>query len=264
MRAAWAIPLLDDIGDFAWEAIFHYVKGLRMPDPLRDGQSKKLFDAVDSKTGTGWSLKALQLKRKELPPSGFSFYFVIQRASILKEETKKSKKSKANNQEVNVPTLFEIAVEPIKEEEIAVPKVTLDSKEEDIGHALLNFWNNKVTRDMEAQKVKDGRLCILLKNHSRQQYMLVECPIPLFDPEKYQWQWSEGHRGLHGTNIDTQDVELKWYHGQTQFFQKMRIPEDAPRVVIEPVRLQEAHQFINDMLELLTKQAKSVKANYLP
>jgi hypothetical protein len=46
LEAAFTIPLIDDVEDFVWEAVFHYVKEIPLPDPIAEGHSKKLFDAV--------------------------------------------------------------------------------------------------------------------------------------------------------------------------------------------------------------------------
>jgi len=58
--AAIASPLIGSIEDYSWEAIFHYIKNIPLSDPAL-GRSKLLYDAVDSKTASGWSLKSLQL-----------------------------------------------------------------------------------------------------------------------------------------------------------------------------------------------------------
>lgn len=242
LKAAWAIPFLDDVGDFAWEAAFHYVKGLPVPNTLEGGQSKLLFDAVDSKTGRGWSLKALQLKLKTLPPAGYKFEFIIQRASILK----KKKGNKKSTEQLTLAVQAEDT--PV---EIIEHEVSLDSPEEEIGRVLINFWNNKVKNDMKVQSVKDGRLSVLLKNASRQQYALIEKPIPIFNEANFEWSWTNENRaGFQAKDKKTGEVVLKWYHGQTQLFQVMTIPEDAIRVQIVPKRL-EAEKFVTEILKLL-------------
>lgn len=245
LRAAWAIPLLDDIGDFAWEAAFHYVKGLPIPDPLQGGQSKKLFDAVDNKTGRGWSLKAHLMKRKTLPPAGSKFEFIIQRASILKKTKGKKKSTKQLTLAVQAE---DTPVEVIEQE------ISLDSPVSDIGRTLINFWNNKVKNDMRVQSVTDGRLSVLVKNANRQEYVLIEIPIPIFNEDDFEWSWTdENHVGFQAKNKNTSEVVLKWYHGQTQLFQVMTIPEDATRVQITPKRL-DAENFVTEILRLLPPQ----------
>jgi hypothetical protein len=252
LKAAWAIPFLDDVGDFAWEAAFHYIKGLPVPDPLQGGQSKLLFDAVDSKTGIGWSLKALQLNRQTLPPAGSKFEFIIQRASILKK--KKGKKRSA--QQLTLAVKAEDTPVEIIEQEIS-----LDSSEAAIGRALINYWNKKVERDMRAQAVRDGRLSVLLKNANRQEYLLIEKPIPIFNEDDFEWSWTDNDRvGFQAKDKKTNEVALKWYHGQTQLFQVMTIPEHATRVQVVPRRL-EADRFVTEILKLLSPQVvgKSAK-----
>jgi hypothetical protein len=242
LTAAWAVPFVDDIGDFIWEAAFHYVKGLPIPDPLKGGQSKSLFDAVDEKTKRGWSLKAILKKRKTLPPAGSRVEFVIQRASILKKKKGKGAKSAELTFAVRAE---DTPVEVIKKE------ISLDSPEEEIGLALINFWNNKVRNDMKAQGVKEGFLSVLLKSGDRKEYILIEQPIPIFKAEDFVWSWTDEERvGFQAKYKGTDEVVLKWYHGQTQLFQVITIPEDATRVKIEPRRL-EAEKFVGEILKLL-------------
>jgi hypothetical protein len=58
--ATVASPIIGSIEDYTWEAIFHYVKNIPLSDPAL-GRSKLLYDAVDTTTASGWSLKSLQL-----------------------------------------------------------------------------------------------------------------------------------------------------------------------------------------------------------
>jgi hypothetical protein len=81
LAAAFTVPIIDDVEDFVWEAVFHHVKNIRLPDPITEGRTKLLFDAVAS-DGRGWSLKTL-LWNQHLP--GSNFEFVIQRADVFKK-----------------------------------------------------------------------------------------------------------------------------------------------------------------------------------
>lgn len=69
--ATVASPVIGSIEDYAWEAIFHYIKDIPLSDPAL-GRSKLLYDAVDVTTQTGWSLKSLQLNN---PASGNTLFF---------------------------------------------------------------------------------------------------------------------------------------------------------------------------------------------
>ncbi len=60
LRAAIAVPFIDDIEDYIWEAIFSYAKNIPLVDPIVHTRTKRLFDVVDSKRKIGWSCKALQ------------------------------------------------------------------------------------------------------------------------------------------------------------------------------------------------------------
>jgi hypothetical protein len=63
IAATIASPLIGSIEDYTWEAIFHHVKDIPLSDPAL-GRSKLLYDAVDIRTSTGWSLKSLQLNKR--------------------------------------------------------------------------------------------------------------------------------------------------------------------------------------------------------
>lgn len=52
--ATVASPVIGSIEDYAWEAIFHYVKDIPLSDPAF-GRSKLLYDTVDIQTRSGWS-----------------------------------------------------------------------------------------------------------------------------------------------------------------------------------------------------------------
>jgi len=47
LQTAFAIPFIDDVEDFVWEAIFAYAKNIPLPDPLFNTRYKTLFDVVD-------------------------------------------------------------------------------------------------------------------------------------------------------------------------------------------------------------------------
>lgn len=71
--ATIASPVIGSIEDYTWEAIFHYVKDIPLSDPAL-GRSKLLYDAVDTTTRTGWSLKSLQLNSLILGNSLKGYY----------------------------------------------------------------------------------------------------------------------------------------------------------------------------------------------
>jgi hypothetical protein len=194
LQAAWAVPFIEDIGDFTWEAIFHYVKGLGIADPLTawsqqrsrrnttkiglnnipptlsetvaKGKTKQLFDAIDPITRIGWSIKALQLSNLKV---GTRFEFIIQRASIFRTEL-----------QLGYPE-----------------RLSIKSHPDTIGGVLIQYWNDKVIKDMQRQSVSEGRLAILLKNLNRTEYVYIERPIPIFNADDFVWSWSnENNIGL--------------------------------------------------------------------
>ena len=84
IRAVYAIPFVDDIEDYIWEAIFTYAKDIPSVDPLLHTRSKNLFDVVDRKSNIGWSIKAIQVSQGAIALPR-KFEVVIQRADIFKK-----------------------------------------------------------------------------------------------------------------------------------------------------------------------------------
>jgi len=194
LEAAFTVPIIDDVEDFVWEAVFHYVKKLRLPDPIAEGRTKQLFDAV-APDGTGWSLKTLVWNRLT---QGSSFEFVIQRADIFKKA-----------KDLGFPDGLN-------------PKSDVGT----LGAALIRHWNLKFRKDLSAQRVRNPRIAILLKNVARRKFVYVEFGYPPLKEREYVWRWSrEDGLGLQG--VKDGRVRLKWYHGQKQLFQVYQIPEQA-------------------------------------
>jgi hypothetical protein len=137
LRVGLSIPVIDDVEDFIWEAIFAYVKGL----DLAAIRNKRLFDAVGRK-GEGWSLKTLVWPKLT---AGTPFEFVIQRADIFKKST-------------DLGFLEELA---------RTSDVT------DLGRALILHWNRKWETDSAAQNVTDPRVAVLLKSVARKRFVYV-------------------------------------------------------------------------------------------
>ncbi len=252
LRAAWAVPWVDDIVGFIWEAVFHYVKELNIPNRLivreptktktsviQDSSaeiaqqldlptleinrtSKRLYDALDLKSDMGWSLKAVQLARLNLI-AGIEVPFVIQRADIFKKYK-------------NLGFSTELSK---------------DSSTDDLGIVIVKHWNDKVEQDGEAQGVIDGRLAILVKNSNRQEYVYVEQPIIKFQANDFDWMWTNNDKiGLQAKRKSDGKVILRWYANQKQLFQSVTIPDSATRVSIIPKRA-EVDKFVASMLESL-------------
>jgi hypothetical protein len=125
--ATVASPVIGSIEDYAWEAIFHYVKDIPLSDPAL-GRSKLLYDAVDFTTQAGWSLKSLQFNN--LTP-GNTFFFVIQRADVVK-----------------------------KAAQLGFPGLTERSLPEELGAAIIQHWNEKIITSKLAQGVRSCNLII--------------------------------------------------------------------------------------------------------
>lgn len=214
IAAAFASPWVADVEDYVWEALFHYVKRIDLPDAIVDGRTKQLFDAV-APNGIGWSLKTLL---KPVLTVGSSIEFVIQRADVT---------TKAAN--------------------LGFPKgLSRESPPRDLGAAVVRHWNEKFDKDLVAQRVTDPRLAILVKDASRTNFTYLEQPYLRLREDEILWGWSNAARkGLLG-RIDG-ELRLRWYFNQKQLFQVDRVPMDAQRFAVDWKRMDPA-SFIDRVL----------------
>lgn len=193
---AYSIPLIDDVEDYIWESIWSYVKDLPELDGLT--RKKRLFDVVDIQRRIGWSAKTLVLVSGEMTP-GREFEFVIQRADIIK-----------------------------KREALGFPELSLDDDPQILGSALLAHWRQKIYLDSQFQGVEDFRMSILLKDKARRNFIVMDEVLEVPNDNDIVWNWSDDKRaGLQGRDAVDNKVRYKWYHRQTQFFERLQIPDTA-------------------------------------
>ena len=194
LEAAISVPLLDSIEDFVWESIFWYMKNIPVVDPFNNIRSKKLYDVIDNINHIGWSAKALQWSLK---PEG-EFEIVIQRADVFK---------KAN--------------------ELGFPGLNINSDPNEIGKALLKHWHNKIIEDALAQNINRKRICILLKNKACTKFSYLEEDIAEYNADELRWEWSDDKKtGLKGIRKSDGFCVYKWYHNQTQFFERFKFGKE--------------------------------------
>ena len=210
-RLKWAItaalssPLVDDIQGFAWEAVFHFAKELPVRDPLTQGKKKWLFDAVNPRTGSGWSLKAKQCGSKATLRCGVDIDFVIQRADIYSKAVKLGYEG----------------------------GLTRTSDPRVLGNAIVALWNSKVQQDMRLQSVTDPRLAVLLKSRDRRHYGYFETELPQLRADRLSWSWVG--KGLQGAEDGR--VRLRSHQSGTQLFQILAVPENCQFFSVEPRRV---------------------------
>jgi len=215
IRAVFAIPFVDDVEDYIWEAIFSYVKGIEFVDPLTNTRSKQLFDVVDANRKIGWSIKAAQ-KVVNLP---CDYEVVIQRADIFKKANK-----------------------------LGFNKLSLATSPQTLGAALLKHWyDEKVKKDTEAQGVTEKRVCILLKSPNRKVYAYYEAALAEYSVRDLTWNWTDNTKtGLQARRKKDSQLVFRWYPNQKQFFERFTFPLDTYKFSIEPRRL-----VARDVVELL-------------
>lgn len=213
-----AIPFIDDIEDYIVEAIWEYAKDIDGIDPLYNIRSKKLYDVVDTKTRTGWSVKSIQWPFRD----GCEFELVIQRAAVYKKAA-------------------ELGFEPLNS----------DSNPNRIGAALLTHWSRKVQEDATSQGVDSKRVMILLKTEDKKHFAVFEEDIKQYTPDELYWEWAtEDKNGLKGFRKSDGMCVYKWYPSQTQFFERFVLPTGTQKIDISPIRLEKG-QVVNLLLSHL-------------
>lgn len=222
--ATVASPVIGSIEDYTWEAIFHYVKNIPLSDPAL-GRSKLLYDAVDRITASGWSLKSLQLSSLK---TGNSFWFVIQRADIIK-----------------------------KSAQLGFTGLTERSSPSELGSAIIQHWNEKIISSKISQNVVNSYEGILLKTLKGDEYIYCEFPLVPLDPNSFSWAWTIDKRtggtgaGLQGSVAGKN--ELVWYKNQKQLFRSRTIPLDAVRIRVTRTRLT-LDRYVETVLSALERQ----------
>ncbi len=222
--ATVASPVIGSIEDYAWEAIFHYVKDIPLTDPAL-GRSKLLYDAVNFLTKTGWSLKSLQLSNLKISST---FFFVIQRADVIS-----------------------------KADQLGFPGLTELSPPEQLGAAIIQHWNEKLITNQSLQGVENSYESILLKTIKGNEYVYCEYPLYPLDPTTFNWAWTVNKKtgksgaGLQGSTGDK--IELVWYKNQKQLFKARIIPSEAVRINIERTRLN-PENYVKTILAALQAQ----------
>lgn len=219
--ATIASPVIGSIEDYAWEAIFHYVKDITLSDPAL-GRSKLLYDAVDTSTLTGWSLKSLQVNNLTTTNT---FSFVIQRADIIK-----------------------------KADQLGFPGLTVESSPAELGSAIIKHWNEKIVSNKLEQGVLNSYEGILLKTIQGFEYAYCEFPLTPLDPNSMSWAWTVNRKtGGQGAGLQGKisgQTELIWYKNQKQLFRTRIIPQDTVYVTVERTRLT-PDQYVQTILSAL-------------
>jgi hypothetical protein len=201
VQAALSVPFIAGVEGYVFESIFHYVKGLPLPNPYSEKRSKLLFDCVDANTQTGWSLKAVQKS-----PDAETFELVIQRADVIKKKT-----------------------------ELGFSSLTLATSPDEIGHAVLRHWNNKIEADMIIQNVTDPRIGILVKSRDHRHYAFLEQTLHRYSADELTWRWTdETKTGLQARNKTNSTVALRWYPNQKQLFETFTLSPQCFRFEVEP------------------------------
>lgn len=231
--ATIASPVIGSIEDYTWEAIFHYVKDIPLSDPAL-GRSKLLYDAVDITTATGWSLKSLQLNN--LTP-GNTFFFVIQRADIIKKAV-----------------------------QLGFPGLTEQSSPNELGAAIVQHWNEKITSSQTVQGVINSYEGILLKTIRGYEYIYCEFPLNPLDPNMFSWAWTvdritgKSGAGLQGSIAGK--TELVWYKNQKQLFRARTIPPEAVIIRVDRTRLT-LDRYVQTVLSALQDQLNTQPSDSL-
>lgn len=224
LRAAIAVPFIDDIEDYIVEAILEYTKEIDGIDPFINIRSKRLYDVVDTRTKTGYSVKSLKWAFQAGTESEFEL--VIQRADIFKKATA-----------------------------LGFEHLDINSDSQTLGAALLEHWRIKVERDADFQGVNDKRMFVLLKSADNKKFAFFEEDIRLYQPEEIVWKWTDDTKtGLQGIRNRDHMCVYRWYPNQKQFFERFKLPANIQTLEINPVRLKKA-QVVDILLPYIEEQS---------
>ena len=220
LKAAIAIPFIDDIEDYTVEAILEYTIEIDGVDPFTNIRSKRLYDVVDTETRTGYSVKSLKWAFRVDEESEFEL--VIQRADIFKKATA-----------------------------LGFGHLDINSNPQTLGAALLEHWRIKVEDDAIFQNVDSKRIFVLLKSIDSKEFAFFEEDIKLYHPNEITWRWTDDTRtGLQGIRNADQMCVYRWYPNQKQFFERFKLPANIKKININPIRLGKA-QVVDILLPYL-------------
>lgn len=207
LKAAIAIPFIDDIEDYVVEAILKYTKEIDGVDPFTNKRSKRLYDVVDSPTSVGYSVKSLKWDFRDNAETEFEL--VIQRADIFK-----------------------------KAQMLGFEHLDVNSDTQSLGAALLEHWKRKVEDDAKFQGVKSKRIFVLLKSTNNRKFAFFEEDIQLYNADELTWKWTDDNKtGLQGIRKKDQMCIYRWYPNQKQFFERFKLPANIQKLDIIPQRL---------------------------
>ncbi|MDE3109814.1 MAG: hypothetical protein KGL02_07730 [Acidobacteriota bacterium] len=210
-------PFVDDILDFNWEAIWHYAKGLRLPDPLSATREKKLHDAIDPRSKIGWSLKTQQIGSRIADCE--SYAVVIARADILG-----------------------------KAEALGFPDLSRESEPAELGDAVLKIWRTKVQSDRTFQRVRSSRVATLLKARERSHFAVHETDLVVYEDDQVEWAWGS-KKGLWAIDRKSKKQVYRWYPSGGQLFEIFQVPRQILELKVHWKRL-DADQVLMKLEEL--------------
>ena len=211
-------PFIDDILDFNWEAVWHYCKGLTLPDPLTKTRKKYLHDAIDHKRKIGWSLKTQQIS---CPISDCKSYaVVIARADIFG-----------------------------RADRLGFPGLSVKSRPEDLARAVLKIWGTKVQTDKKIQNVRESRMATLLKAPRRTEFAVHETDLEVYDPRDLKWVWGKNGKGFWALEKKTKRQVYRWYPSGGQLFEIFQVPPKILSINLEWRRL-DAERVLGKLEEL--------------
>lgn len=223
LKAAIAVPFIDDIEDYVVEAILEYAKEIDGVDPFTNIRSKRLYDVVDAPASVGYSVKSLKWAFRGDEETEFEL--VIQRADIFK-----------------------------KARLLGFDHLDINSDPQTLGAALLEHWRQKVEGDAEFQGVTSKRVFVLLKSRNNRKFAFFEEDIRLYTAEELTWRWTDGTRtGLQGIRNEDRMCVYRWYPNQKQFFERFKLPADIQRLELIPRRL-EKRQVVDVLLPYLEER----------
>lgn len=192
VKLLMSMPWESTINGSAWEFMVADAHGL--PHVRR----QLLYDVVDSTKSIGWSVKTMTISKGKVE-SGTPVNPVIARADIFKK---------------CYPDLgyFELS---------------LKSSPQEIGNAIIRFWNQKVKDHAKILEIETKKISILAKSKDLTSFAYFEKDIDKYDENSFEWDWSKDKTGLYGKYKEKDYWKFKWSPAEHQLFEKWLIPKDA-------------------------------------
>lgn len=104
----------------------------------------------------------------------------------------------------------------------------------------------------------------MLKTIQGTEYVYIEYPLKLLNPNNFTWSWTTTKEGKRGAGLQgkiNDEVNLVWYKKQKQLLKRRIIPSNSIRIQISRTRL-DFDEYINGILNTLKNKSKKFSNDF--